>query len=110
MNTIRTVDDIKRLPFITKDEVGKISPTASLPAESTGRLILLFGHHRLHRPISTVHLHEANLCFYIATGVRMYTMIGYRPWHRMAYIKYTDLHYPRLGPFSNDSHQVNHSC
>lgn len=104
MNTIRTVDDIKRLPFITKDEVRENFPDSivargvnreachySATTGSTGRsLPFIFT--------------KQTFAFYIATGVRMYTMIGYRPWHRMAYIKYTDLHYPRLGPFFQTTH------
>ena len=104
INTIRTADDIKRLPFVTKDEIRENFPQAivargvnvgachySATTGSTGRsLPFIFT--------------KKTFAFYIATGVRMYTMIGYRPWHRMTYIKYTDLHYPRLGPFFQTTH------
>ena len=104
INTIRTLDDIKRLPFVTKDEIRENFPETivarginvdachySATTGSTGRsLPFIFT--------------KQTFAFYIATGVRMYTMIGYRPWHRMAYIKYTDLHYPRLGPFFQTTH------
>ncbi|MFA5285023.1 MAG: hypothetical protein WC347_05420 [Smithellaceae bacterium] len=104
INSIRTDDDIKRLPFVTKDEIRENFPERivarginredchySATTGSTGRsLPFIFT--------------KKTFAFYIATGVRMYTMIGYRPWHRMAYIKYTDLHYPRLGPFFQTSH------
>lgn len=104
INTIRTADDIKRLPFVTKDEIRENFPERivargvnreechySATTGSTGRsLPFIFT--------------KKTFAFYIATGVRMYTMIGYRPWHRMTYIKYTDLHYPPLGPFFQTTH------
>jgi phenylacetate-CoA ligase len=104
INSIRSAEDLKRLPFVTKDEIRENFPEGivargvdreachySATTGSTGRsLPFIFT--------------QATFAFYIATGVRMYTMIGYRPWHKMAYIKYTDLHYPRLGPFFQTTH------
>lgn len=103
MNTIRTVDDIKRLPFITKDEVRENFPDG----------IVARGVNREACHYSPPPAPPADRCrsssrskplLFTSPGVRMYTMIGYRPWHRMAYIKYTDLHYPRLGPFFQTTH------
>ena len=104
IDSIRSAGDINRLPFVTKDEIRQNFPDGivargvnredchySATTGSTGRsLPFIFT--------------KKTFAFYIATGVRMYTMIGYRPWHRMAYIKYTDLHYPRLGPFFQTTH------
>ncbi len=104
IRSIRSADDIKRLPFVTKDEIRENFPEKivargvdinrchySATTGSTGRsLPFIFT--------------KQTFAFYIATGVRMYTMIGYRPWHKVAYIKYTDLHYPRLGPFFQTTH------
>jgi len=104
IHSICSAEDIKRLPFVTKDEIRENFPEGivargvdrnachySATTGSTGRSLPF---------IYT----KATFAFYIATGVRMYTMIGYRPWHRMAYIKYTDLRYPRLGPFFQTTH------
>lgn len=104
INAIRSAEDIKRLPFVTKDEIRENFPDKivargvdrdkchySATTGSTGRsLPFIFT--------------KQTFAFYIATGVRMYTMIGYRPWHKVAYIKYTDLHYPQLGPFFKTTH------
>lgn len=104
INTIRSAADLKMLPFVTKDEIRENFPDKivargvdvnqchySATTGSTGRsLPFIFT--------------KQTFAFYIATGVRMYTMIGYRPWHKVAYIKYTDLHYPRLGPFFQTTH------
>ena len=104
IDEINTLDDIRQLPCITKDEVREQFPNGivsrkydvdtchySATTGSTGRsLPFVFS-------LST-------LAFYIATGVRMYTMIGYRPWHKVVYIKYTKIDYPRLGPFFRTEH------
>ena len=104
IKSIRSVDDIKKLPFLTKDEVLMNFPQSivargvniddchySATTGSTGRsLPFIFT--------------KKTFAFYITTGLRMYTMIGYRPWHKIAYIKYTKLNYPRLGPFFQTTH------
>jgi len=104
ITSIRSADDIKRLPFVTKEEIRQNFPDGivargvnreacrySATTGSTGRsLPFIFT--------------QATYAFYVALGVRMYTMIGYRPWHKMAYIKYTDLNYTRLGPFFRAVH------
>lgn len=104
IDDINTLDDLRKLPYITKDEIREQFPSGivskkykvakchySATTGSTGRsLPFVFS--------------ESTFAFYIATGVRMYTMIGYRPWHKMAYIKYTKLNYPRLGPFFRTEH------
>jgi phenylacetate-CoA ligase len=104
INSIRSSDDIRKLPFVTKDDIRNNFPEGivargtdinachySATTGSTGRsLPFIFT--------------EATFAFYIATGVRMYTMIGYRPWHRVTYIKYTKLDYPAFGPFFRTTH------
>lgn len=104
IDSIRCADDIKKLPFLTKDEVllnfprGIVSQGLNMDnchysatTGSTGKsLPFIFT--------------KSTFAFYIATGVRMYTMIGFRPWHKVAYIKYTKLDYPRLGPFFQTTH------
>ncbi|MBP7738169.1 MAG: phenylacetate--CoA ligase family protein [Spirochaetes bacterium] len=104
INDIKTLDDLPRLPFITKDEIREQFPRGivskkfdiedchySATTGSTGRSLPFVFDLRAY-------------AFYIATGLRMYTMIGYRPWHRMTYIKYTAIKYPRFGPFFRTNH------
>ncbi len=104
INEIRTFDDLRQLPCISKDDIREQFPDGivsrkysvdkchySATTGSTGRsLPFVFS--------------QATFAFYIATGVRMYTMIGYRPWHKVVYIKYTAIKYPRLGPFFRTEH------
>lgn len=104
IKSIKTLADLQKLPVITKDEIREQFPDGivskkydinkchySATTGSTGRsLPFIFS--------------ESTFAFYIATGVRMYTMIGYRPWHKLVYIKYTPLDYPRLGPFFRTEH------
>lgn len=104
MRRIRTLDDLKLLPVVSKDEIREQFPDGivsrkykvedchySATTGSTGRsLPFVFSH--------------ATFAFYIATGIRMYSIIGYRPWHKMVYIKYTALDYPKIGPFFRTEH------
>lgn len=104
IKTIKTVNDLKRLPYITKDEIREQFPNGivsrnvdikkchySATTGSTGRsLPFIFSF--------------KTFSFYIATGLRLYTMIGYRPWHKMTYIKYTSIRYPRFGIFLRTNH------
>lgn len=104
ISSIRTLDDLRKLPIITKDEIREQFPHGivsrkyrledchySATTGSTGRsLPFVFS--------------KSTFAFYIATGLRMYTIIGYRPWHKLVYIKYTPINYPRLGPFFRTQH------
>lgn len=104
IDEIKTLDDLRKLPFITKDDVREQFPEGivsrkhdvadchySATTGSTGRsLSFVFT--------------KSTFAFYIATGMRMYTMIGYRPWHKVVYIKYTKINYPRIGPFLRTEH------
>jgi len=104
INSIRSADDIKKLPFLTKDEV-----LLNFPQSIVARGVNIDDCHYSATTGSTGRslpfiFTKKTFAFYIATGVRMYTMIGYRPWHKVAYIKYTKLNYPRLGPFFQTTH------
>ncbi|MFZ5597038.1 MAG: phenylacetate--CoA ligase family protein [Bacillota bacterium] len=104
ISTIKTLDDLRKLPVITKDEIREQFPHGivskkynikdchySATTGSTGRsLPFVFS--------------RSTFAFYIATGLRMYSIIGYRPWHKLVYIKYTPINYPKLGPFFRTQH------
>ena len=104
INDIKTLDDLQKLPFITKDEIRNQFPKGivsrkfkidrchySATTGSTGRSLPFV-------------YNQSAYAFYIATGLRMYTLIGYRPWHKVTYIKYTAIKYPRFGPFFRTAH------
>jgi len=101
---IKCLDDIKRLPFITKDEVRENFPDRivalgtdrdkchySATTGSTGRsLPFLYS--------------MKTFAFYLTTSLRVYTMFGYRPWHKAVYIKYTAVSMPSFGSFFRTAH------
>jgi phenylacetate-CoA ligase len=102
IRSIRRLEDLKKLPFITKEEIHENFPERivargvninkchySATTGSTGRsLPFIFS--------------PATYAFYLATSMRVYTMIGFRPWHKSNYIKYNAVHYPGLGSSLSD--------
>ena len=104
IDQIKTLDDLKKLPFITKDEIRENFPDGILAAGtdikkchysattgSTGKsLPFVFSH--------STHL------FYNTTNFRVYTMFGYRPWHKSVYVKYTNSNVRSVGPLFRTAH------
>jgi phenylacetate-CoA ligase len=104
INAIRTIGDLKKIPFITKDEIRDNFPEKivasgtdikachySATTGSTGRsLPFVFS--------------PKTFAFYMMTSLRVYTMIGYRPWHKLVYVKYTKIDTPNFGPFFRTAH------
>jgi phenylacetate-CoA ligase len=98
------VNDLKKLPFLTKDDVRNAFPQAivadntnikqchySATTGSTGRSLPF-----IYSP--------KTFAFYLSTNLRVYTMIGYKPWHRCTYIKYTAMDPLNIGPFFKFNH------
>ena len=104
INGVTCLKDLKKLPFITKDEIRENFPDKiiakgtdidkchySATTGSTGRsLPFLFS--------------PETFAFYMMTSLRVYTMIGYRPWHKLVYVKYTSVETPKFGPFFRTAH------
>jgi phenylacetate-CoA ligase len=104
INDINSLDDLRKLPFITKDEIREQFPAGIVSKKyDAGKCHYSATTGSTGRSLPFVFT-KSTFAYYIATGVRMYTMIGYRPWHKMVYIKYTKLNYPRLGPFFRTEH------
>ena len=98
IDSIRSAEDIKRLPFVTKEEIRENFPDG-IVARGINREACFYSATTGSTGRSLPFIYtKATYAFYVALGFRMYTMIGYRPWHRMAYIKYTKLTYYRVGP------------
>ncbi|GAB6095336.1 phenylacetate--CoA ligase family protein [Desulfatiferula olefinivorans] len=98
VSAFRGSSDLEKLPFITKDQVRAAFPDTitadgtdieachySATTGSTGRSLPF-----VYSP--------KTFAFYLATNLRVYTMIGYRPWHRCCYIKYTAMDPVAVGP------------
>ena len=104
INDIKTIADIKKLPFITKDEIRENFPDSilargtdikkchySATTGSTGRSLPF-----VFSPNTYI--------FYNTTNFRVYTMFGYRPWHKSVYVKYTNSNVRSLGPLFRTAH------
>ncbi|MDY6933080.1 MAG: hypothetical protein SVZ03_02505 [Spirochaetota bacterium] len=104
INSISSLEDLKRIPFITKEEILEQYPEGivamgvdlkrchySATTGSTGRSLPFI-------------FNTSTYAFYLATSLRVYTMIGYRPWHKIAYIKYTAVERMNFGPFFRAVH------
>ncbi len=94
------LDDLHRLPFLTKAQVQDHYPQGllaegvqlehcvqSATTGSTGKA-------------TRFAFSPETFAFYLATSLRVYTMAGLKPWHRGAYIKYSAIPLPDLGRFS----------
>ena len=104
IGSIRSIADLKKIPFTTKDEIRDNFPERiiaegtdintchySATTGSTGRsLPFVFS--------------QKTFAFYMMTSLRVYTMIGYRPWHKLVYVKYTKIETPNFGPFFRTAH------
>jgi len=104
ISSIRRLEDLKKIPFITKEEVRENFPEGmvargvdidkchySTTTGSTGK------------PLSFI-FSKATFVFYLLTSMRVYTMIGFRPWHKFNYIKWTAVDIPGLGFLPGRSH------
>ncbi len=85
---IRRLEDLKKLPLLTKEEVRRHYPGKIIkPGTDTDKC-----HHSstlgsTGKPLSFIFSPQA-YAYYLAESARIYTMIGYRPWYRSCYIRY----------------------
>jgi phenylacetate-CoA ligase len=104
IDSIQRIEDLKKLPFVTKDEV-----RAAFPDEIVARGIDI---DKCHYSATTGSTGQSlpfiytpkTYGFYMTTSLRVYTMIGYRPWHKLVYIKYTAIKQPNFGPLFRAAH------
>ena len=104
INEIKTLKDLKKLPFVTKDEIRN-----AFPKEIVARGIDIKKCHYSATTGSTGRslpfvFSPKTYLFYNTTNFRVYTMFGYRPWHKSVYIKYTDAHVQSIGPLFRAQH------
>ncbi|MDY6932328.1 MAG: hypothetical protein SVJ22_10485, partial [Halobacteriota archaeon] len=104
ISSIHHLEDLKKLPFITKEEVRENFPKG-IVADGVN---IEKCHHSTTtgssgKPLSFI-FSKATFVFYLLTSMRVYTMIGFRPWHKHNYIKWTDVKIPGLGFLPERSH------
>lgn len=91
--------DLKKLPFLTKSDVRGAFP-GQIVADKTDINACHFSATTGSTGKSLPFLYSPKtFAYYLATNLRVYTMIGYRPWHRCSYIKYTPMAPVNIGPF-----------
>lgn len=104
MDSFKGPEDLKKLPFLTKDDVRNAFPDRivadgtdietchySATTGSTGRSLPF-----IYSP--------KTFAFYLSTNLRVYTMIGYKPWYTCCYIKYTAMDPMNVGPLFRFHH------
>jgi phenylacetate-CoA ligase len=91
LNTIKTFSDIKYLPFLTKEHVRQNFPGKLLSKLANLDKCYISGTTGSTGKSVNFAYSKSTFFFYLSTSLRVYTMIGYKPWYKMAFIKYTPL-------------------
>lgn len=100
----RGFDDLKRLPFLNKVDVQEHYPRG-LVARGTNLDRCEHSATTGSSGLATNFIFTPKTyAYYHTTSFKVYTMIGYRPWHRATYIKYTAVPAPGLGPIFRIGH------
>lgn len=100
----RGAGDLGLLPFLTKTDVQEHFPNG-LVARGTNLERCVHSATTGSSGVATNFVFTPKTyAYYHATSFKVYTMIGYRPWHRGTYIKYTAVPAPKLGPFFRVGH------
>lgn len=101
---ISGVSDLPRVPFLEKVDVQNNYP-AGLVARGTNVDRCVHSATTGSSGVATNFIFTPKTyAYYQATSFKVYTMIGYRPWHRASYIKYTAVPAPNLGPLFRVGH------
>jgi len=97
-------DDLKKIPFLTKDDVRNAFPH-SIVADNTDIKACHYSATTGSTGRSLPFIYSPKtFAFYLATNLRVYSMIGYKPWYRCSYIKYTAMDPVNIGPFFTFDH------
>ena len=102
INKIKNVGDIKLLPFLTKEDIRTNYPKKLLARGVDLKNCYTSGTTGSTGKSINFAYSMQTYMFYLCTNLRVYTMIGYKPWYKVAYIKYTPistLHIPVLPLF-----------
>ncbi len=104
MDSIRTLEDLKKIPLLLKEEVLEQFPDG-IVARGVDLDKCHYSATTGSKGKSLPFIHStATQIFYLMTQCRFLTMVGYRPWHKFAYIKYTAVDAPTYGPLFRQIH------
>ena len=95
INRIRRLEDMKLLPVLTKEDVRKNYPGDMV---RWGTNLKKCYHSNTSgssgQPLSFI-ISPSGYAYYLAESARIYSMIGYRPWHRSCYLRLVPMNLPR---------------
>lgn len=91
VTNINSVNDIKNLPFLLKEHVRQNFPGKLLNIHTNLDKCYISGTTGSTGKSVNFAYSKSTFFFYLCTSLRVYTMIGYKPWYKMAFIKYTPL-------------------
>jgi phenylacetate-CoA ligase len=96
INHIRRLEDMKLLPLLTKEEI-----RLNFPGDMVRRGTNIDKCHRestsgsTGQPLSFI-ISPTGYAYYLAESARIYSMIGYRPWHRSCYLRSKPLNLTKI--------------
>lgn len=100
IDSIQSLDDIKQLPILSKDDIRKHYTNGQLIATHIQRNQCMEGKTTGSSGLPLQFLFsKQTYAHYLIMHLRSFFMIGYRPWHKLAYIKQNKVETPGLGPF-----------
>ena len=91
INNIKSPDDIYIVPFLLKEHVRQNFPGKLLNIHANLDKCYISGTTGSTGKSVNFAYSKSTFFFYLCTSLRVYTMIGYKPWYKMAFIKYTPL-------------------
>jgi phenylacetate-CoA ligase len=95
IDSIRRLEDMKLLPILTKEEIRSNFP-GSMVRQGTD--IDKCFHSNTSgssgQPLSFI-ISPSGYAYYLAESARIYSMIGYRPWHRSCYLRSKSMSLPK---------------
>ncbi|MDY6820609.1 MAG: hypothetical protein SVN78_03180 [Deferribacterota bacterium] len=91
IDDIKDKGDIKKLPFLYKEHIRKYFPEKLVKKGVNLNNCIISGTTGSTGKSVNFAYSKNTFFFYLCTSLRVYTMIGYKPWYKMAFIKYTPI-------------------
>lgn len=96
INRIRHLEDMKLLPVLTKEEVRQNFPGDMVRrGTNMGKCYRESTTGSTGQPLSFI-VSPSGYAYYLAESARIYSMTGYRPWHRSCYLRLARMNLPKV--------------
>lgn len=96
VDDIKEIKDIKKLPFLTKEHVRVGFPSKLIRIGTNLEKCYISGTTGSTGKSVNFAYSMDTFMFYLTTTFRVATMIGYKPWYKAAYIKYTPISFFKI--------------